>query len=64
MKILRDSTLKKMVLDAYTYGCRIGYDHAWQMRVIEDRNRGLILGDSKIERELEEIFKNYGRASQ
>jgi len=60
MRILRESTLRKMLKETFQHGMRIGYDHAWQMRQIDERHRGAILPGYDIDKDLQEILRRKG----
>lgn len=57
--IMRPKRLRQMLKDSYEKGVTKGYELGYQMRQVEDRNRGFIIG-SKIDRQLDEILKQKG----
>jgi len=60
MRILRESSLRKMLSEAYKKGLHIGDSIGYQTRKMDERNRGIIIPGYDMDKELEEILRRKG----
>ena len=60
MRILRDSSLHKMLKEALEKGLNIGYGIGYQARKMDENHRGVIMSGYDMDKELDEILKRKG----
>jgi len=60
MRILRESTLRKLLREAYQKGLHIGDTIGYQTRKMDERNRGAVIPGYDIDKDLEEILRRKG----
>ena len=60
IRIIRESTLSKMLDESYEKGLNVGWDRGWHYRKIEESNRGLVLAGYDMKKDIDEILKKAG----
>ena len=54
--IMTSKKLKRICAHAYEQGVERGYELGWQMRIVEETNKGFIIR-GKVAQDIEEILK-------
>lgn len=58
--LMRKKKLDALLKEAVETGLNLGYNIGWKMREVDNSNRGIILGGTNVDREVDQILKNKG----